>query len=117
MRRKKFTIDNSTFGEHYIPEEDDKYIGDYLVQEWTFGDREEVVQQASDQELDGDTGKYTVRMRSKDYRVLQILYCLKKAPFKVTEKNILGLPNSIADKILKIIGDVNEVMEEDEEKK
>ncbi len=117
MRRKNISITQETFGEYYLPEEDDKYIGDYLLQEWSFGDREEVIQQASDQELDTDTGKYVVRMRSKDYRVLQILYCLKKAPFKVTEKAILSLPNSIADKLLKEIAIINEAISDDEEKK
>lgn len=117
MKRIKFSITKKHFGDYYEPEFDDKYIGDYMVQEWTFGEKEDIVQRASEQSFDSETGKYGFKINNKEYRTLQLLSCLKKAPFRIVEKNIYAIPNSIAELIMDKISEVNETLNDSEEKK
>jgi hypothetical protein len=117
VRRKKVKITKKTFGKYYDEELDGYMVGEYLVQEWSVGEKEDIIEMSASQSYDKDEEAFDIQMNSAEYKILQFLACLKKAPFEITRESIRGLPASIGDKLFAAISEVNTLEDEDETKK
>lgn len=116
MRRKTIEIKKEKFGKKY-DESYDPFIGAYVLQEWSFGDREDILEMASTQKIDPKTKEIDFGIKSSKFRVLALVACVKEAPFKVNAKTIRALPVFIAEYLHDEVSALNEVMTEAELKK
>jgi len=117
LKRKKVKITKKTFGKYYDDEMDSHLVGEYLVQEWSLGEKEDVISLSSSQKYDKEEEEFDIQMDSAEYKVLQFLACLKRAPFEISRESIRGLPASIGDLIFEAISEVNKVEDAKETKK
>lgn len=117
MKTKLLTITEEQFGDVY--DEDYEYLlGDYKLQEWSFGEREDIIEMSSIQRINPRTKEMELSMKSSKFRVLTLMACLKTAPFgKVTNKAIRDLPVFIAEYLFEEVTDLNEAMSEAQQKK
>jgi len=109
-------IKQEWFGDKYIPEKHEKYLGEYLVEEWNFGEREEVMELSSEQVTD-DAGAIKFIVRSSKFRVNTLLKCIKNAPYKVSIANIKKMPIGVAEFLYDVVSDLNEAISGEELKK
>ncbi|KKN31651.1 hypothetical protein LCGC14_0821690 [marine sediment metagenome] len=117
MKNKIVSITEEMFSDAY--HEDYEYLlGDYRLQEWSFGEREDVIEMSSVQRIDPKTKQVDFAMKSSKFRVLTMLYCIKEAPFgKVTQKAIRDLPVIVAEFLFESVSELNESMTEEQQKK
>ncbi len=87
-----------------------KYLGTYVLTEWRFGNREEVLEAASDMKKvkDGKKTKSESEVKFSRYRTTTLLHCIKTAPFTVSMKSVRALPVGLADFFLDIVEDLND---------
>jgi hypothetical protein len=116
MFKSNIELTKEDFGEKFDPKRHEQYLGEYEFQEWTFGDREDVIEQASDQIKDKD-GSMDIIMKSSRFRVLTILKCTNKAPFKITLKSLRALPPALGEWMYTKCNDLNDDFDLDEIKK
>ncbi len=117
MRREIVKITKKDFGKYYDSELDGHLLGEYMVQEWNMGEKEDVISLSASQSYDRKEEEFDIQMDSAEYKILQWLACLKKAPFEISRESIRALPASIADKIFETIQKVNSLDEDDKAKK
>ena len=117
MKNKLVSITKAKFGDAY--HEDYEYlIGDYVLKEWSFGEREDIIEMSSEQKLNTKTKDVDFKMKSSKFRVLTMMACIKEAPFgKVTSKTIRDLPVFVAEYLFDEISEFNESMSEEQQKK
>ena len=117
MKNKLVSITEEQFGDAY--HEDYEYLlGDYKLQEWSFGEREDIIEMSSIQRINPKTKEMELSMRSSKFRVLTLMACIKEAPFgKVTQKSIRELPVFVAEFLFEEVSDLNESMSEAQQKK
>ncbi len=116
MRTKIIEITEKQFGKNY----DDAYefvLGAYTLQEWSFGDREDILEMASTQKINPKTKEIDFGIKSSKFRVLALVACIKKAPFAVNVKTVRALPVFVAEYLHDEVSALNEVMTEAELKK
>lgn len=117
MKNKIVTITEEKFGEAFH-EDYDYLLGDYKLREWSFGEREDIIEMSSVQKLNNKTKEMELSMKSSKFRVLTMLACIREAPFgKVTNKAIRDLPVFVAEYLFDEISELNESMSEDQQKK
>ena len=116
MRKKLITVSEEDFGIDY-DEEYEEYVGDYVLREWTFGEREDIIELSSVQKVDTKTSEITVEMKSSKFRVFVLQACLRSAPFKTTVKAIRGLPIALAEYLFEEVSELNETMSDGTAKK
>lgn len=116
MRKRIVKITKATFGKDYDELDDKPFIGEYKIREWTFGEKEDILELASEQNV-GEDGKIKFSIKSSKYRILQLLTCVRKAPKKVTEEFIRSMPNSVASLLNSAVEEVNKDFSDEEEKK
>ncbi len=116
MLKTTVELTKEDFGEKYNPKKHDKYIGEYEFEEWTFGDREDVIEQASEQVKDAK-GNLDIIMRSSKFRSLTIQKCMKKAPFKITITEIRKCPPALGEWLYRKCDDLNDEYDLEEIKK
>lgn len=117
MRKTILSVTEEDFEDSYI--DDYEYlIGDYIVREWTFGEREDIIEMASVQKIDPKTKEMEIQMKSSKFRVLTLAACMESTPFgKATIKMIRGLPVFFAEYLFAEVSKLNEVVTEDSLKK
>ena len=91
-------------------EDYENYIGTYVLTEWRYGKREEVLEAASDMKKikDGQKTRTESEIKFSRYRTTTLLQCIKSAPFTVSMKAIKDLPVGIADFFHEIVDELNE---------
>lgn len=96
MKKLKFTIED-------IDDEDyKKYVGDYIVREWTWKERADIVEDASTTKTDAK-GDIDMTINSKNLLYGQLRKLLVKAPFDITQEEIDNLPVEVGEIIIKHI--------------
>jgi hypothetical protein len=107
MRTKELEIVKELFDEdqllHY-----EKYIGTYVIKEWSFGEREQVLEEASDVQIDAETNKSKFQLKPSKTRIATIKACLLSAPFEVTAGELRDLPNWLGEYLYDEISELNE---------
>jgi len=109
MITKTIELEKRTFGKKWRKDYE-KYLGTYILTEWQFGSREEVLEASSDMKKvkDGKKIKTESQIKFSRYRTTTLLYCIKSAPFTVTMKAIKELPVGIADFFHEIVDELND---------
>ncbi len=109
MLEKTIELVKEAFGKKWR-QEYTKYLGTYVLTEWRFGNREEVLEASSDMKKvkDGKKNKTESEVKFSRYRTTTLLYCIKSAPFTVSMKAIKDLPVGIADFFHEIVDDLND---------
>jgi len=92
-----------------------RYAGKYVIKEWNFGEKQDILEMCSVQDFDVETGDIKVNIKSSLYNILQLKTCLREAPSPVTEEFIRELPNRIGAKLLSLVQEVNKEEDEDSE--
>lgn len=105
-------LDKEAFGEGYN-EMYAPYLGAYRFEQWTFGDREDVIEQSAEQ-VKTSKGDFDMVMKSSKFRVLTISKCLKEAPFKINYKTIRSVPVVLGEWLYEKSAEVNGAMGEGE---
>lgn len=109
MRKKTITISNL---DGYEQEVKDKYLGTYVIEEWTFGQKEDVTELSSEQVKDKD-GETTFKIKIGKFRINQMLACLVSAPKPINLDYIRGMPSRVGDKISAEITELVKELDED----
>jgi len=102
-----------------VPELYDDYCGNFVIREWTFGERERIIGDSSEQIVDGDTGKVKSRLISSIFRLSVLKNCVKLTPLKSapTEVYLKDMPVWLGEALWEKVNSLNETMSKDEGKK
>lgn len=107
MRTKELEISNELFDEDQLVLYE-KYVGTYVIKEWSFGEREQVLEEASDVRIDPDTNKSKFQLKPSKTRIATIKACLLSAPFEITAAEIKAIPNWLGEYLYDEINDLND---------
>ena len=116
LRSNDLVLEKADFGSKFRKEYE-PYLGAYRFEEWTFGEREDVIEQSSETLKAKKGEKMEIIMKSSKFRALTVSKCLKIAPFKISVKNIRDAPVVITEWFYKKVAELNEDMDVDEIKK
>ena len=107
MRTRELEITNELFDENQMVLYE-KYVGTYVIKEWSFGEREQVLEEASDVQIDAETNKSKFQLKPSKTRIATIKACLLSAPFEITAAELKAIPNWLGEYLYEEISELND---------
>ena len=107
MRTREIEISKDLFDKDQLALYE-KYVGTYIIKEWSFGEREQVLEEASDVQIDTDTNKSKFQLKPSKTRIATIKACLVSAPFEITGAELKAIPNWLGEFLYEEISELND---------
>ena len=101
-----------------VPESYEEYTGKYEIRAWTFGERERIIGDSSEQ-IVTDDGKVKSRLDSSLFRLNVMQNCIIDTPLKTkpSKQYLIKLPIWLGEALWAKVNELNETMTNTEAKK